>query len=276
LFDHIDRVTRLAVAQQAGIMGRYFDVDFVRYVEQQRGSAIFEFAWEANVAELNPFAQYQASHEWVDPAGYRLSDRIWNTSNATRRRLDLYLDEAIREGRSARRMSQELEQFLIPGRSGLQTNKPYGSKASYDAMRLARTETTRAHASAAEQAALDNPFVTGISIRLSGSHPKTDICDEAAEVSAETPFPKDAIPSQYRIPMHPHCLCTYKYAITSSPREVALEEQQAVRQAKKSLIDAVGPMLVDAYVRRLLQGEVTRTLSTNIASPFTPQGATTA
>lgn len=161
----------------------------------------------------NPLARYDQLHTWVDANGHTLSDRIWRTAGMTRRKLDLFLDERIRQGQGALDMARDLEVFLQPGRT-LRTQAPYGIDASYDAMRLARTEITRAHSRAFERAAEENPFVEQLEVVLSGSHPKPDICDVAA---AAGPFPKDAVPTAYQIPMHPHCLCTYRNVMVPDP-----------------------------------------------------------
>jgi hypothetical protein len=85
------------------------------------------------------FAQYDPLHLWVDPNGYRLSDRIWRTGVDTRARLDAMLAEQIRNGNSALNISKKSEQFMLPGRAALRTTKPYGTDASYRGMVLGRT-----------------------------------------------------------------------------------------------------------------------------------------
>ena len=145
-------------------------------------------------------------------------------------------------------MAKELETFLQPGRT-LRTRRPYGKDASFDAMRLARTETTRAHAQAQEKSALANPFVSEMGIRLSGSHPKTDICDTAA---AESPFPKDGIPDRYRVPLHSHCLCSYYYVTTDKPTVVAKRMREDVEDGRFSLAQIAGPLAVAAFIKKLL------------------------
>ncbi len=124
-----------------------------------------------NVFAPNPLAEYDPPHLWVDPNGYRLSDRVWRTAGETRRKVDAMVDEGIRQGRGALALSRDLEEYLHPGRQIVRTKAPYGTDASYDAMRLARTEITRAASKAHEAAALDNPFVTGLKWKLSPQHP---------------------------------------------------------------------------------------------------------
>lgn len=92
----------------------------------------------------NPLAEYEPAHTWVDPRGYRLSDRIWRVDIETRTKLDLLLADGVHQGMSARNIAKLAEQFLIPGRAKLRTKRPYGTDGSFDAMRLARTEIARA------------------------------------------------------------------------------------------------------------------------------------
>jgi len=240
----IEDVTRLAVEQQADIMRRHLPPEFASVLQSVR-EPVFEMEI---ISEINPFAGYDPSHSWVDKNGYRLSDRVWNTSNTTRKKIDIFLDESIRKGRDATAMAKELEQFLQPGRT-LRTRRPYGKDASFDAMRLARTETTRAHSQAQERAALANPFVAGMGIRLSGSHPKYDICDIAAE---DSPFPKDDIPDKYRIPLHPQCICTYYYTMTEKPSTVARRMREDVEEGRATLAQIAGPLATAAFIKKLL------------------------
>jgi hypothetical protein len=266
LWESIDAVTELAVREHAAIIERHMPDDIVAMARARASTTVFEFddgstievagaAFE-HVSEFpdgfksNPFAQYEPAHTWVDPNGYRLSDRIWNTSDNMRGRMDAFISQSIREGKGALRMSKELEQFMIPGR-GLRTRRPYGQNASFEAMRLARTETTRAHASAFETAAMANPFVTTVNIVLSRSHPKRDICDDAA---AGSPYLKDAVPDRYKIPLHPHCLCHYTANVDEDIDDVVDRARERIKKAEQPLEDVVGPAMVDAFKQRLLRG----------------------
>lgn len=251
LWGSIRDVMTLAVRQHAAIIEANLPPEFV--AQARAIGPVFEMlntnGGAAIVSEVNPFAKYDAPHLWVDPNGYRLDDRIWNTSNASRRRMHLFLEEGIRDGRGAASLSKDLEQFLLPGRSLRRTNKPYGTDLSSDAMRLARTETSRAHAAASELSASENPYVDTMSVVLSRSHPKPDICDDAA---AASPFPKDDIPFEYQIPLHPNCLCHYSYGLTEDADTLTDRLQERVRRAREPLAASVGPLFVEAFVQRLL------------------------
>lgn len=171
------------------------------------------------------FAQYDPTHKWVDKNGYRLSDRIWRTDFETRQRLDAMLDDSISNGTAALTISRQAEQFMLPGRAALRTNKPYGKDASYRGMVLGRTEVTRAHGEITTKSAQLNPFVSGVDWVLSGSHPEDDICDELATVDANgtrlaDPYPVDEVPPY---PAHPQDLCNLQQVVTADMSSVVDE-----------------------------------------------------
>lgn len=159
----------------------------------------------------NPLAKYETAHTWVDPNGYILSDRIWRTSVKTRTQLDAMVADGIREGKSATRLAKEVEQFLHPNRAKIRTNKPYGKDASYDAMRLARTEITRAGNQAAYISAYSNPYVEQVDVARSANGDITCmICPQHATIG----IGGERLREPYSVyeanlsPYHPHCMCT--------------------------------------------------------------------
>ncbi len=170
----------------------------------------------------NVLAEYDPLHRWVDPNGYRLSDRVWRSGFDTRQRLDAMIADMIREGKSALAISKQAERFLLPGRAALRTKKPYGTDASYRGMALGRTEITAAHGKATLISARLNPYVTGMDWALSASHPKMDICDSLATIGMgggriKEPYDLYGVPAY---PPHPQCLCSVLSAVTSTPAQV--------------------------------------------------------
>ena len=99
-------------------------------------------------------------------------------------------------------------------------------------MRLAEP---RSHAYAAlEMAAAMNPFVVGIRVVLSGSHPKPDICDEAA---AAGPWPKDRIPS---IKLDAPALPVATATLTDNAAAVPRDLRDEVRAERAVLVERSG------------------------------------
>jgi len=162
-----------------------------------------------------PLAAYNAPHLWVSPDGYRLSDRIWRSEEETRRKLDLYLKDAINSGKGSATMTKELVQFLKPGLELPVTNRPYGTKVSYNAMRLARTEIAAAYNRADFEAMQHNPAVEEYDVLLSNSHVVIDICDEIAAMGPYEKGDTSGIP-----PFHPQCLCTMAARSTQDVRKL--------------------------------------------------------
>ncbi len=227
-----DGVTALAPFPQAlneAVAGVTTDVVLAHYAWLQRHLPDDVFAWlasarpvaeqvaAADVFRPDPLAQYDRLHRWVDPNGYRLSDRVWQAGVRSRLRVDALVAEGVRNGTSALDISRAIERFVLPNRAPLRTAKPYGTDASFDGMRLARTEITAAHGRTTLAAARANPYVDRVDWRLSASHPKTDHCDANA---AGGPYTLDRVPSY---PDHPFCLCCLITLVTASPAEVTAQ-----------------------------------------------------
>jgi len=265
LWQAITDAVRVPVEQEAAIMRRAIPPDVMAVMRGATGDPFA--AARAQVREQvfrpNPLARYDPPHTWVDPNGYTLSERIWNTAGDTRRRLDAMLEDGIRRGRGvlnletggATGLARDLEQFLIPGRSLKRTRAPYGVDASFDAMRLARTEITRAHGQATQVAAAMNPFVEGIKWNLSGSHSRPDICDDYARggPNGDGVYPLNEVPNY---PAHPHDMCYLtQVSIPADKRESRLEAlRDDVRSARAELVALIGPLLVEQFTDLLLRG----------------------
>ena len=220
---------------------------------------------QEQVNVTNPLAGYDAPHTWVDPNGYRLSDRIWWRGQNIRLKIDALLTDGIRSGRSALQMSKDLESFLMPTRRLRRTNKPYGTDASYHAMVLARSEISRAASEATFAASRANPFVSGMDWRLSARHPKVDICDQLATIGMSGERIKDPYPLE-SAPMvvassHPACLCANLPAVTESADDVIASlraELQAAKPAPLTPVSATPFMrtLVGDYLTSLVSREL--------------------
>ena len=230
-----------------GVVQELTAVDYQRLIERYRSLRIFA---------ANPLAEYESAHTWVDPRGYRLSDRIWGASLRTRLNIDAMLADGIRSGRGSFNLARDLEGFLLPGRLGKRTTRPYGRDASFDAMRLARTEIARAHAQAALTAARMNPYVTGIDVARSTNGDRTcRICPEHATIDisgmrVRDPYPLDSAPIST---FHPHCMCHTRPVVTASPGEVTAQLRAALDDARDMGVEPVAtPAASEAFLLLLL------------------------
>jgi hypothetical protein len=246
LWGSITDAMRIQVEQQAAMMDRLLPADLKLML---RTGMVRE-----QVFTPNPLADYDPPHLWVDPNGYRLSDRIWRTAGVTRREIDAMLEDAIARGRGSLSLARDLERFLHPGRQLKRTRAPYGTDASYDAMRLARTEISRAAAQAHEVSARANPFVERLRWKLSPQHPCCDICDNYADKEYEL----DSLPTQ---PAHPHCMCYWENVLIENRDEVLAQAREEIRAARQAATVIATPLLVDEFLHWLLRGPtVTRAL----------------
>lgn len=215
----------------------------------------------------NPLAQYEHSHEWLDSRGYTLSDRIWQTGEQTRRKLDLLLTEGIRQGDSAVTIADRIDGFLHPTRRNIRTRRPYGIDGSFDARRLVRSEITLAHSRASQISARLNPYVGGMDWRLSPQHPRIDICDRLATIGMSgerlrEPYPPDTAPLPVQ-DSHPQCLCTSApvlgdvAAINEQLRQ-RMDVQPASNPANPArfLKDLLEETLFSSLVMQIRRGEV--------------------
>lgn len=158
--------------------------------------------------------------KWVDPKGYRLSQRVWANGREVRRDIDTILQNGIREGASADDIARKLRQYVSPEyapvrytadgriiRKGPAARKAAKSATSA-ARRLARTEISRVFGVATVEAAKVTPGVIGIRWRLSARHSHQDECTDKAERNGYDlgpgVYPVDNVPQH---PSHPNCLC---------------------------------------------------------------------
>ncbi len=237
-------------------------------IARQRTGAILQFeslpiaetsgGSNLHIFRKNPLREYDAPHRWVDPRGYVLSERIWRADNETRAKLNAYLRDQIANGNSATNIAKGVEQFLIPGRAALRTNKPYGRDASFDAMRLARTEIASANNRAAWAAAAMNPYIEGLDVYRSGAgDPKCTICPQYAthDMSGGRIRPAYSIDTAIFPPFHPFCMCYYVSILFDDPDTVARRIRQALQTSAgvaEKVIPAMTPLSGQGFTIGLL------------------------
>lgn len=242
----MQEMTRLSELTEDEVRRRFpsLDEDDVRQVANNR------------LFEPNALAEYEPAHTWVDPNGYRLSERIWQTDQRTRAKLDGLLTDLIASGTSAREIAQLSERFLIPGREKIRTNKPYGSDASYDGMRLGRTEIAHAANQAAYISAQQNPYVDRMEVvRSANGDPTCPICPQHATIGITGARLRPAYRlSQARLsPFHPHCMCRGQSVAADDVQAVEDELRGFVQRSRETnLRPYVNPADADAFTQRLL------------------------
>lgn len=252
-----------------------------RWVDEQAGEGVTLShivtsetisADDLRIFKANPFegqtSTWVGMHYWKDENGYELSDRIWQNSQRTRKKLEQLLEYEIRNGTGALRLSRLLEQFLLPGRANIRTNKPYGTNAAFDAMRLARSEIARAANMAAHIAAQLNPYVDRADIARSRTgDPTCKVCPQHATINiAQTrvrpPYNIQDAPVPY---WHPHCKCRLQPLVAQSPGDITNWLQQYLNGTNPTrpvvnpanpvdlLMPLLGPIIIGLVGNELLE-----------------------
>ena len=208
------------------------------------------------MAELDPSRRWVPMHRWQDERGYRLSDRIWEASLRTRMKIDALIADAIRTGNSAENLANRLEQFLLPSRAPLRTIKPYGRDASYDAMRIARTEITRAVNQASFISGYLNPYTVGFDVvRSFNGDPQCKICPQYAtiDMGGNRVRPFYAYETGAIGPYHPHCKCHIRDVVGDTPQTVTNNLRGMMDEARREYLDPImTPLMVAEFIRMLL------------------------
>ncbi|EZH67905.1 hypothetical protein DH09_08255 [Bacillaceae bacterium JMAK1] len=182
-------------------------------VEALKGANIRIQSYQNSVLRVNHDAVQAMWGRSIN--GLNLSDRIWKTSNTTRDHLSRIMREAMTVGQSPLKTAELLQEYIKDGSATVSGKYPDLMKRvnppkdlAYEALRLARTETTAAYGEGVIASAKTTPMVKGVQWLLSPSHPIYDVCDElAAKDTGLGPgiYEVDEVPV---FPPHPNCLCT--------------------------------------------------------------------
>lgn len=149
--------------------------------------------------------------------GLGLSDRVWKLVEPFKYELEAGLGAGIADGKPAAVMARDAKKYLKePDRLFRRVRNSDGKlvlsnpakayhpgqgvyRSSFkNSNRLTRTENNMAYRTADHERWKNQPFVLGIEVRLSNSHPRYDICD-----TLKGKYPKDFLFKGW----HPHCLC---------------------------------------------------------------------
>lgn len=179
--------------------------------------------------------------------GLDLSQRIWNYTGQMKDQMELGIDIALGDGRSANALSRDLRQYLVdPDKLFRRVRDKHGNlvlsknakafhpgqgkyRSSYkNAMRLTRTEVNMAYRES-DQLRWDKlDFIVGFEVKLSNNHtlngkPFVDICDDL----------KGKYPKTFKFKgWHPQCRC-HANPILMDPDEFNTDELNELKAAIK-------------------------------------------
>lgn len=161
--------------------------------------------------------------------GVRVSRRIWQASDTARKGIRDVIHVGVATGRDVVQVARDLERYVRRGRQTLaadypnmmrRMNRRIPKNLSYEALRVARTETTKAYHEGTFSRGRVNPAYRGVKWTLSLAHPLPDVCDLLATQDlygmGEGVYPKGEEPA---LP-HPNCLCTVIPVVIETPQLV--------------------------------------------------------
>jgi len=192
-----ENITKYLIAQGEASWNLASDKTDVIVKDYIKGLSISEAAREGifsrNLDALKTFQNRRVGN-------MNLSDRVWKIMQETKSQFELYLQSGISSGRSASAITRDVKQMLqepdalyrrvrdkktgklVESRPMRNYHPGTGKyKSAYkNALRMTRTETNMAYRYADQARWNKLDFITGYEVKLSGSHPEYDICDEMA------------------------------------------------------------------------------------------------
>lgn len=150
--------------------------------------------------------------------GMNLSERIWEITAKMEMDLRRSLATQFALGKSAREIAKSIKDYVTAGANDAETGIGVYKSPLKNALRVARTETSRAYTQATAAWAQNKPWVKGIRVTLSPAHEKEDECDDlAGEIYSPADFADI-------LPVHPHCMCFGVYVLDEKNLIVEPEE----------------------------------------------------
>lgn len=187
----------------------------LKYYRAQVAGKKFKHYYQANSDQLKAF---QSRRE----RGLNLSAKLWNQSQVYKDSLEATISTAIEKGMSAVTLSKRISKYLNDWPS-LQADyqEKFGKATNcydceYRSIRLARNEINIAYRTAEQLRWQQFDFILGYKIKLSGSHPAEDICDDL-----QGDYPKNF----KFVGWHPNCLC-YTVPIVMSEDEYWSDDRE--------------------------------------------------
>lgn len=140
--------------------------------------------------------------------GLTLSERVWRISKHAKQGITRVIEDGVARGLDSRKLAKQVQQYVQPGVWTAMKNEKrrdlgVAADVSYEAMRLAVTETNNAFHEGTVSAYQAIPSSTGIYWRLSGRHVINDVCNDYAAHNGNGFYPKGEEPAK----PHPWCFC---------------------------------------------------------------------
>lgn len=231
-----------------------------KYVGEHKGKE-FEHYYQKNSGALKAFQQRKDK-------GLNLSQKLWNQSADYKTELEEILSVSIEKGIDAVTLSKRVSKYLwdFPSMQAAYEEKfGHASRAKnceYRSIRLARSEINMAYRTAEQERWRQFDFVVGYEIKLSGSHPVTDVCDDL-----KGKYPKDFVWTGW----HPNCYTDQAQVLTDKGWKFFVDVKQ------DDMILSLNPNTRDVEWTRIsamqcypYKGEIVRFYNKSLECSVTP------
>lgn len=254
LYEGVRDMVRLAAEQQAALVRRIVRDETV-------------LAWLLSPYQPRQTVQemsFSSFTQWLDPRGFRLTERIQRVAIEVRSRLARFVDYHVGSGTPAPTMVTKVEAFLTTGEKG---NTTYGNHGSNAPRVLVQHEMNKAGGDTVKAATVISPYIRGAQWLLSPAHTESDECDDYAEggENGDGVYPLSELPV---FPAHPKCMCGLRAASVRNPAAVTAALAAAigeVTEAAQALRGALDPERVTAEA---LTGAIQQTIDQVQAAPL--------
>ena len=202
--------------------------------------------------------------QWLDPRGFRLTERIQRVAVEVRSRVARFVDYHIAQGTPAPTMAAKVEAFLTTGEPGKTT---YGHQGAVAPRVLVHHEMIKAGGDAVVAESAINPYVRGAQWLLDPTHPKVDHCDvnAAGGENGDGVYALSELPAY---PDHPNCRCGLRAVTVRNPAAVTAALQQAIGEGTEAAQALQGALNPERMTTEALTGTIQQTLDQVQAAPL--------
>lgn len=218
------------------------------------------------LVEVRPVQEMDISSftQWLDPRGFRLTERIQRVAVEVRSRIGRFVDYHVGAGTPAPTMATKVEAFLTTGERGKTT---YGNQGAVAPRVLVQHEMVKAGGDMVKAATVISPYIRGAQWLLSPAHTESDECDDYAEggENGDGVYPLSELPV---FPAHPRCMCGLRAAPVRNPAAVTAALQQAIGEGTEAAQALRGALNPERVTTEALTGTIQQTVDQVQAAPL--------
>jgi len=202
--------------------------------------------------------------QWLDPRGYRLTERIQRVAVEVRSRVARFVDYHVGQGTPAPTMATKVEAFLTTGEKG---KTAYGNQGAVAPRLLAQHEMVKAGGDTVKVTSTISPYVRGAQWLLSPLHFMTDHCDDLAEggENGDGIYPLSELPA---FPDHNNCQCHLRAVTVRNPAAVTAALAAAIGEGTEAAQALRGALNPERMTTEALTGTIQQTMDQVIAAPL--------